>query len=241
MKTVAQVSKLTGVSVRTLHHYDAIGLLRPTQITQAGYRLYDDSALQRLHSILLLRQLQFSLKEIRTILDSPDFDPVQALEQQITLLEMQRDHLDGLIAHARQIQKTGVIPMRFKPFDTQKMDQYAAQAKEKWGNTAAYKEYEVKTAGKSKEALAASGQDLMDFFRQFGEIRHISPADAQAQALVEQLQNFISTHYYTCTKQILQGLGQMYIAGDSMTENIDNAGGEGTAAFVNSAIEIYCK
>ena len=241
MKTVAQVSRLTGVSVRTLHHYAAIGLLPPSRVTDSGYRLYDQQALRRLHSILLLRQLQFSLKDIRKILDSPDFDPVEALDQQIRLLEMQREHLDELIAHARQIQKTGVITMNFEPFDTKKMDQYAAQAKEKWGKTQAYQEYEQKTAGKSREDLQASGKDLMDIFRRFGQIRHLSPADPQAQALVEELQRFITANYYTCTKPILQGLGQMYIAGDSMTDNIEAAGGEGTAAFASQAIDIFCK
>ena len=86
MWTVKQVSRITGVSVRTLHHYDAIGLLRPAKVTDAGYRLYDDAALRRLQNILLFRELQFPLKEIKAILDSPDFDPTAALEQQIRLL-----------------------------------------------------------------------------------------------------------------------------------------------------------
>ena len=241
MKTVAQVSRLTGISVRTLHHYDAIGLLKPAKITESGYRLYDEEALKRLQSILLLRQLQFPLKEIQRILDSPGFDPMDALTQQIELLEMQRDHLDGLIAHARQIQETGVIPMNFKPFDTMDLDRYSAEARKKWGQTDAYKEYETKTAGKSKSELKVSGGALMDIFRQIGAIRHLSPASGEAQALVSSLQSFITEHYYTCTKEILKSLGQMYIAGDEMTENIDKAGGEGTAEFTQQAIEIYCK
>ena len=81
----------------------------------------------------------------------------------------------------------------------------------------------------------------MEIFARFGEIRNLSPASEQAQALVAQLQSFITGHYYTCTKPILQSLGQMYIAGDSMTKNIDKAGGQGTAAFVSAAIEIFCK
>ena len=89
MKTVKEISKITGVSVRTLHHYDAIGLLKPTAKTPAGYRLYDDTALERLQQILLFRELQFPLKEIQSILDSPSFNPAQALEQQIHLLELQ--------------------------------------------------------------------------------------------------------------------------------------------------------
>lgn len=241
MKTVKEVSKLTGVSVRTLHHYDAIDLLKPTLVTQAGYRLYDDIALRRLQNILLFRELQFSLKEIKDILDSPGFDGMKALKQQIKLLELQRKHLDDLISHARQIQETGVMNMDFSAFDTTEMDKYAAEAKAKWGKTQPYQEFQQKTAGQTKEQLHSTGDALMDIFAEFGAIRHLSPASADAQALVAKLQGFITEHYYTCTKQILQSLGQMYIAGDSMTENIDKAGGEGTALFAHNAIEIYCK
>ena len=241
MKTVKQVSILTGVSVRTLHHYDEIGLLKPAKVTEAGYRSYDDAALQRLHAILLLRELQFPLKEIKDILDSPGFDPMQALEQQIELLELQKQHLTDLIDHARKIQKTGVIPMDFSSFDTSNIDRYTTEAREKWGKTEAYQEFEVKTAGQSKAQMQSTGDALMDIFREFGTIRHLSPASTEAQALVAKLQSFITEHYYTCTKQILFGLGQMYAAGDEMNENIDKAGGEGTGAFARDAITIYCK
>lgn len=241
MRTVKEVSKLTGVSVRTLHHYDAIGLLPPTRVTEAGYRLYDDTALRRLQTILLFRELQFPLKEIKRILDAPGFDPMEALQQQITLLELQRKHLDELISHARKIQETGVIKMDFSAFDTTEIDTYAAQAKAKWGKTTAFQEFEQKIAGQTKEEMQSTGDALMDIFQELGTIRHLSPASTEAQALVAKLQDFITEHYYTCTKQILRGLGQMYIAGDSMTENIDKAGGEGTAEFAHQAIEIYCK
>ena len=109
MRTVKEVSKITGVSVRTLHHYDAIGLLKPTKVTEAGYRMYDDTALSRLQNILLFRELQFPLKEIKEILDSPDFDPSEAIAQQIRLLELQYKHLGELLAFAREIQSKGVI------------------------------------------------------------------------------------------------------------------------------------
>ena len=241
MKTVKEVSKITGVSVRTLHHYDAVGLLKPTRVTDAGYRLYDDTALRRLQAVLLFRELQFPLKEIREILDSPNFDPLEALEQQIKLLELQRQHLDDLISHARKLQKTGVMDMNFKPFDKSQMDEYTSQAKARWGKTDAYKEFEQKTKGQSREQMQSTGDALMDIFAQFGAIRHLSPASEEAQALVKKLQSFITAHYYTCTPQILRGLGQMYIAGDSMTENINKTGGEGTAEFAHQAIEIFCK
>ena len=151
MKTVKEVSLLTGVSVRTLHHYDAIGLLKPTRVTEAGYRLYDDTALRRLQTILLFRQLQFPLKEIREILDSPGFDPMEALTQQIHLLELQRKHLDNLISHARKIQTTGVFSMDFSNFDTTELEQYTAEAKARWGKTRAWQEYEEKAAGQTDE------------------------------------------------------------------------------------------
>ena len=241
MKTVKQVSQVSGVSVRTLHHYDAIGLLKPTRVTEAGYRLYDDTALGRLQTILLFRQLQFPLKEIRDILDSPDFDPMEALTQQIHLLELQRQQLDNLISHARKIQTTGVFSMDFSTFDTTELDQYTAEAKARWGKTKAWQEYEQKAAGQTAEQKQSTGDALMDIFARFGKIRHLSPESQEAQELVASLQDFITRHYYTCTKPILQGLGQLYIAGDSMTENIDKAGGEGTAQFAHDAIEIFCR
>ena len=241
MKTVKHVSRLTGVSVRTLHHYDAIGLLKPAQVTQAGYRLYNEASLERLQHILLFRSLQFSLKEIRDILDSPGFDPQEALSDQIRLLQLQRDHLDKLIAHAQKIQKEGITAMDFTPYDTGKVDTYAAEAKKKWGSTKAYQEFEEKTAGSTPQQMRSAADGLMDIFAEFGGVRNLSPAAPEAQALVRKLQNYISAHFYTCTNQILKGLGQLYIAGDDMTVNIDNAGGAGTAQFVHQAITHYTK
>ena len=101
MMTVNEVSKLSGVSIRSLHHYDKIGLLPATEVTAAGYRLYDDKALERLQMILLFKELQFPLKEITTILDNPEFDRSKALEQQIKLLELRKEHLENLIDLAR--------------------------------------------------------------------------------------------------------------------------------------------
>ena len=127
MRTVSQVSALTGVSVRTLHHYDAIGLLKPSRITEAGYRLYDGSALERLHSILLFRELGFSLEEIRQILDDPGFDPMEALEKQIALLEEKRARLEAVIRQAKRFREKGTIEMKKETFDT-----YAREAEKRW-------------------------------------------------------------------------------------------------------------
>ena len=240
MKTVQQVSKLTGISVRTLHHYDQIGLLKPTKVTEAGYRLYDETALKRLQAILFFRELEFPLKQIGEILDRPGFDFSSALADQIRLLELRAEQLQKLITHARQIQKTGVIPMDFSAFDRSKQATYAAEAKKRWGSTDAYKEFEEKTAGQTQAQQNAAGDGLMTIFARMGTIRTTDPAASEAQALVKELQDYITAHYYTCTKQILRGLGMMYIAGDDMTANIDAAGGAGTAQFAHEAIEVYC-
>ena len=131
--------------------------------------------------------------------------------------------------------------MDFSAFDKSKQDAYAAEAKKRWGKTDAYKEFEQKTAGQTREQQDATGDGLMAIFARMGTIRTADPASGEAQALVKELQDYITTHYYTCTKQILRGLGMMYIAGDEMTANIDKAGGEGTAQFAHEAIEVYCK
>ena len=234
MRTVKEVSRYTGVSVRTLHYYDKIGLLKPTQVTDAGYRLYDDAALRRLQNILLFRELQFPLKEIREILDNPCFDPTEALTEQIRLLEMQRKHIDGLIRFAQALQMKGVNTMAFDAFDRSELDAYAREAKEHWGSTEAYAEYTQKGAPQNVDGM-------MLLFAQLGTMRHLPPTDPAVQEKIAALQRFITDNYYTCTKEILQSLGEMYVGDERFRQNIDRAGGAGTAAFVQEAILAYCK
>lgn len=121
MMTVNEVSKRTGVSIRTLQYYDKIGLLRAAGRTEAGYRLYDDAALERLQQILLFRELEFPLKDIQKIVENPAFDRQKALEQQITLLTLKKQHLEDLIGLAQKIRSTGGMVMDFTAFDTQKI------------------------------------------------------------------------------------------------------------------------
>lgn len=241
MMTVHEVSKISGVSIRALHHYDNIGLLPATEVTNAGYRLYDDTALERLQHILLFRELEFSLKEIRNILDSPDFDRNRALEQQIHLLELRKEHLQNLIDLAWGIKTIGVNHMNFEAFDTGKMDEYARRAKASWGKTAAYREYEEKSAGRSEDEQRTINVKMMEIFAEFGKIRNQSPDSEEAVRLAKKLQDFITEHYYTCTDEILLGLGAMYAGGGDFTVNIDKAGGEGTAKFADKAIQTYCR
>ncbi len=240
MRTVSEVSQLTGVSVRTLRYYDSKGLLKPAGTTEAGYRLYDDTNLERLQQILLFRELQFSLKEIKAILDSPDFNRNRALEQQITLLEMQKEHLENLITFARGIQMIGVKEMDFTVFDTRKMDEYARQAKETWGKTEEYREMQERSKNWSQEDEERMQKEFVDIFVRFGKLLHLSPSEPAVQELVVQMQAFITEHFYDCKPKILQGLGRLYAGGGSLTENINQAAGAGTAEFVAEAIEVWC-
>ena len=240
MKTVKEVSKLTGVSIRTLHYYDSIGLLHPAKTTESGYRLYDDTALERLQHILLFRELQFPLKEIKGILNSPQFDRNKALEQQITLLELKKEHLENLIDLAREIKMIGVKKLDFSAFDTKKMDEYAKQAKASYGQTEEYNEFEEKSKNWTKEDVANINMEFMGIFVEFGKMRDKKATDEAVQEQVKRLQDYITEHFYTCSMEILRGLGKMYAGDGSMTENIDKAAGEGTAEFVERAIGVCC-
>lgn len=241
MKTVKEFAALTGVSIRTLHYYDEIGLLRPASVTDSGYRLYGQQELERLQQILFLRELRFSLKEIAQILDDPSFDRKQALENHRRLLIAQRDRLDRLICLAEDTLK-GDIPMNQKPDAEKLRDQYAEETRQRWGKTDAYKEYEAKTAGRqtSDWQTVLSGMDAI--FDRFADLARegADPAGIEAQELVENWRDYISENMYTCTPEILHGLGQMYVCDERFTKNLDSHG-EGCAQFMSRAIEIYCK
>lgn len=232
MKTVKEISRLTGISVRTLHYYDEIDLLKPTGTTDAGYRLYDDTALERLHRILLFRELQFPLKEIKKILSDPDFDAGTALKEQIKMLEMQKNRLNEIICSARELLIKGSENMDFSVFDKTEIESYANEAKQKWGHTDAYKEYEQKRSDFTENA-----DEFMQIFAEIGKLKNLPSDSEEVQALIRKLQNFITENYYTCTNEMLKQLGQMYVADERFKNNIDKAGGVGTAEFVAKAIQ----
>ena len=241
MMTVNEVSKLTGVSIRTLQYYDKIGLLKPAEYTQAGYRLYEDTALEKLQQILLFKELEFSLKEIKEIISRKDFDRNKALKQQIELLTLKKEHLENLINFARGIEFIGVRTMDFSAFDTKKIDEYSKRAKEQWGNSEAYREFEEKSKDRTKEDEQDIMKEFMKIFAEFGELKSMQPDAKEVQEQVCKLKDYITKHFYNCTDDILMCLGKMYAGGGEFTQNIDSVGGEGTAEFTAEAIRIYCK
>ena len=239
MMTVKQICRLTGISVRTLHHYDAIGLLKPTKVTEAGYRLYDTAALERLYLILLFRELEFPLKDIQGILDAPDFDRNRVLEGQVEMLKAKAAHLQTCIHIANGIKQTGVKNLKFKNWDPKKIDDYSVQAENLYGKTDAWQEYKQKANNRSKGQEQALGEGIMELFTTLGTMKTLSPEAPEVQAWVKELQRYFTEHFYTCTPQILGSLAESYAGGGSMTENIDKVGGEGTGAFAKQVIDTY--
>lgn len=239
--SIGEVAKRAGVSVRTLRHYDAIGLLAPSEVTQAGYRLYDQAAMARLEQILYFRELGFALEEIKAIMESPAYDAREAMKRQRRLLQMQRLRIDAMIERLDEAIE-GMGSPRPEVFDMSEIEkakkQYADEARARWGDTAAYKESEKRTAqyGKADWQNIQSGMEAL--FAQFAAVRELDPADERVQQLVKDWQQYITDHFYACTDEILAGLGQMYTADERFKANIDRCG-EGTAACMSRAIAHY--
>ena len=237
---IKEFAEFTGVSVRTLHYYDEIGLLRPASVDRAtGYRYYDETSLLRMQQILFYRELDFSLKSIAEILLSPNYDKNLALRQQKQLLILKKKRLERLIS---AIDSTAKGENVMRAFDNSKFEQYKAEAKEKWGSTDAYREYEEKAKDQSWDSAQSAADGLDAIFAEFADcMKNGEAADsAVAQALVKKLQQHITDNFYPCTTQILAGLGQMYVLDERFRDNID-LHGIGTAAFVSAAINHYTK
>ncbi len=243
---IHELAKLAGVSVRTLHYYDEIGLLKPAHVdAQNGYRFYDAASIARMQEILFYRELAFPLKTIARILSAPEYDKTEALCRQKQLLTLKKERLERLIALLDSAQR-GEEHMHLEAFDNSAFETtrqaYAREAAEKWGGTDAYKEHKTKTAAYSKATWEAVNEEMDALLAQIAACRQsgAAPADPAAQALVGRWQAFITDRYYTCTKEILAGLGEMYLADARFTENMDRHGA-GTTAFLCDAIRIYCK
>ena len=237
---IKELAELTGVSVRTLHYYDEIGLLKPARVDKmTGYRYYDETSLLRMQEILFYRELDFSLKNIAEILSSPHYDKNMALKQQKQLLILKKERLERLICAVDDAMKGENV---MSAFDNRDFEQYKAEAKQRWGNTDAYREYEEKSKAQSKNSQQSATDGLDAIFAEFAQcMKNGEAADSTAaQALVKKLQQHITDNFYTCTKAILAGLGQMYVQDERFQENIDKHD-IGTAAFVSAAIAHYAK
>ena len=237
---IKEFAEITGVSVRTLHYYDEIGLLVPAHVDRfTGYRYYDKNSLLRMQEILFYRELDFSLKSIGEILSSPNYDKNKALNEQKHLLILKKERLEKLIsAIDGAVKGENVMTV----FDNSEFEKYKAEAKEKWGTTSAYKEYTEKTKDHSDQRWNNLAEGMDCIMAEFAVCMRNgeTPDSAGAQKLVKTLQNYITENCYLCTNEILAGLGQMYVADERFRNNIDKHA-DGTAEFICKATEIYCK
>ena len=241
---IKEFSKLVGVSVRTLHYYDKIGLLKPPFVDeQNGYRFYNEEAFIRMQEIMFYRELDFPLKSIKEILSSPYYDKKKALKEQKRLLILKKQRLERIINALEDAQK-GELNMSMNVFDNSEFEtarkKYQNEAKEKWGNTDAYKESERKTSEYSDEKWNEIDYGMNSLINEFAKCMKsgISPSDSAAKALAQRWQAFITENYYNCTKQILSGLASMYVCDERFKKNIDKYA-EGTAEFMSKAIKNY--
>ena len=237
---IKEFAEFTGVSVRTLHYYDEIGLLPPAFVDNAtGYRFYDETSLLRMQEILFYRELDFSLKSIAEILSSPHYDKNKALTEQKHLLTLKKERLERLISAIDGALKGENI---MKAFDNSEFEKHKAEAKEKWGSTEAYKEHAERTQNYSQQKWNSLAEGMDNIMAAFAACmaRGEAPDSAEAQALVKTLQDHITGNYYHCTNEILAGLGQMYVADERFRSNIDKHG-DGTAAFISESIEVCCR
>lgn len=234
---VKKVSDLTGVSVRTLHHYNDIGLLIPDDLTEAGYRLYSDDNLATLQQILFFREVGFPLKKIKDILISSSFNRQEAFLMQRDMLVKQRDKLEEMI---RTIDKTiqyerGEILMtneeKFKGFDFND-NLYEEEARERWGD------------GKVDEANQKVAQfgpeiekEMNQIYFKLAEIRHLSPTSTEVQTAISEWYHLLN-QMGNYSLEAFKGLGEMYVADERFANNIDQFG-DGLAVFMRDTMAEY--
>ncbi|GGB42704.1 MerR family transcriptional regulator [Virgibacillus dakarensis] len=238
---VKEVADLVGISVRTLHHYDEIGLLTPKNTTESGYRLYSSDNLETLQQILFFRELGFPLKQIKEIINSPSFDRTEALQMHRNMLLEKRNRLDKMIATIdKTIQHTkGELNMsekeRFEGFDFSH-NPYEQEARDRWGDKAV-DESNAKMNKMSKEEKKAFEDEFNAIYRKLAEIRHTSPESDAAQAGMKEWYDFLNK-MGNYSLDAFKGLGQMYVDDERFTKNIDQFG-EGLAVFMRDSMAVY--
>ncbi|WP_057913123.1 MerR family transcriptional regulator [Peribacillus muralis] len=235
---VKELADLVGISVRTLHYYDEIGLLSPEEITDAGYRLYSNDNLEMLQQILFFRELGMPLKEIKQMISSSSFDKQEALKQHKKMLLEKRSQLDKLIKTVEKSIKhmKGEIQMtnkeKFEGFDFSQ-NPYEEEARKLWGDKAV-DESNAKVAGLSKDAQKA----VSEIYTKLASIRTASPRSEEAQTAIKEWYDCLNNNFGTYSLDAFKGLGQMYVDDQRFTKNIDQYG-DGLAAFMCEAMKHF--
>lgn len=241
---VKEVADLVGISVRTLHHYDEIGLLKPDKMTESGYRIYSDENLETLQQILFFKELGFPLKKIKEIIHSPSFDRMEALEMHRKMLLEKRKRLDQMI---NTVEKTikhmkGEIHMtnkeKFAGFDF-RHNPYEEEARKRWGDEVV-DSANARLNRMSKEEQKEMVQTMNSIYQKLADLRHGSPESEEAQAAIKEWYDFLNNNFASYTLDAFKGLGQMYVDDERFMKNIDKFG-EGLAKFMRDAMAVFAE
>lgn len=239
---VKEVADLVGISVRTLHHYDEIGLLIPEETTDSGYRIYSERNLEQLQQILFFRELGFPLKQIKAIVTSPTFDKREALEMHRQMLLEKRRKLDQLL---QTVERTirhdkGEIRMsqqeKFKGFDFS-TNPYEDEARQRWGDKAVDESNAKMNKMKENGELEAFQNEMNEVYQKLASVRQEDPASEASQEAVGKWYELLN-RMGSYSPEAFKGLGQMYVDDERFTQNIDQFG-EGLAVFMRDAMAIY--
>ncbi|HFC29840.1 MAG TPA: MerR family transcriptional regulator [Oceanospirillales bacterium] len=248
MYKIKQFANMVGVSVRMLHHYDRIGLLVPETINKHnGYRYYGLKNLQTIQQILFFKELDFSLTEIKDIIEGESYNKIDALTMQRNLLNLQKQRLQNMVEFIDTLLSTGATDMSEQlkkamsndDFNSKKIE-YAKEAKQKWGHTDSYKQAQHKASKYSKQDIENINRQQDELYQQLAELMHLPVDDEQVQMKIHQARMFISKYWYECSLQRFAGLGQMYGADQRFRDNIDKHG-KGLAQYLSDGIAIYTK
>ncbi|CCH85732.1 HTH-type transcriptional activator tipA [Modestobacter italicus] len=242
--TVGELARLAGITVRTLHHYDRIGLVRPSERTSAGYRSYDGRDLDRLQQVLVYRELGFPLEEVATLLDDPDADPAAHLRRQHRLLRDRLERTQAMVAavekemEARQMGISLTPEERFEVFGERDPAQYDAEVEERWGDTEAWAQSRRRTSAYTKDDWLRITTEAAGVEQRFAEaLRSGVPADAAtALDLAEEHRQHISRWFYDCPPEMHAGLGRMYVEDPRFTAHYDDIA-PGLAQYVSTAVQ----
>jgi MerR family transcriptional regulator, thiopeptide resistance regulator len=241
--TVGELSRLTGVTVRALHHYDEIGLVRPSQRTAAGYRLYDDDDALRLQQVLVFRELGVPLDEIGPAIDHATDRPALLRKHRLALVE-KRGRIDAMVAAvdaALEVLEKGRTTMQPEDFKTMfngfNPEDYEEEAQQRWGQTEAYKESTRRTKQYGKPEWEAIRRESEAIYARLAQLMQqgVAVSDPAVQAAVEDHRMHLERWFYPCSKQMHHGLGEMYVADSRFTANLDKVA-PGFAQFLRDAI-----
>jgi MerR family transcriptional regulator, thiopeptide resistance regulator len=241
--SVSQIARLAGVSVRTLHHYDQIGLLSPADRSGAGYRRYRDDDLRRLQQILFYRELGFALSDITELVSEPGAEPAEHLRRQRELLAARLERTRRLIQAvetAMEAEKMGIslTPQeRLEVFGSHDPDQYADEAEARWGETEAYRESRHRTRSYTKQdwlTIKIESDQIVSAFAA-AKAAGQAPGSAAAMDAAEQHRQHISRWFYDCPAGMHRGLAEMYVADERFAASYEPIA-PGLAAYIRDAI-----